>query len=495
MYKSYGELGKVIKFISKIIKSEYKHFNGSKEELILIIKNIYETTVNEYPKTSYELVVDIVNRFFNCNYKYKPLSFDNGYNGFRNWDQQYQCDEVRTKKIKVPEEFAKTEEQFQKLFATPQPEQRTEEWFKYRFNRITASDTASAIDMNPYESVEGFICKKCDPDFPFLDNVFVFHGKKYEQIATQLYEHIYNNKVTEFGCVPSEKYKILGASPDGICSKSTLTNEFSNMLGTMLEIKCPYIRQIRIKGKIMGEICPYYYYCQVQQQLECCDLDKCDFWQCSIKEYKNREEYLLDTNFKTVFSEGNEGKIIEIDTNLTRGCLLQFLPIKFEPTHDEDEHQFKSKYIYPPRLDMSLSEYDEWCMNTICSWQDKDPEMAKEYYFDRIIYWKIPLSHNVTIKRDNKWFSETYPVLLETWKKVCYYRDNLNELPKIQEIADKRKKFYKMNTDLTINNYDSDLAFMNIKDKSKPKNIKPKKKKFVKKNISNEDNNCDFIDD
>ena len=51
-----------------------------------------------------------------------------------------------------------------------------------------------------------------------------------------------------------------------------------------------------------------------------------------------------------------------------------------------------------------------------------------------------------------------------------------------------------MNTDLTINNYDSDLAFMNIKDISKPKNIKPKPKKKFKKN-SNEDDNCDFIDD
>ena len=41
-------------------------------------------------------------------------------------------------------------------------------------NRITASDMATAIDLNPYESVEAFICKKCDPDFPFLDNEFVF---------------------------------------------------------------------------------------------------------------------------------------------------------------------------------------------------------------------------------------------------------------------------------------------------------------------------------
>ena len=267
------------------------------------------------------------------------------------------------------------------------------------------------------------------------------------------------------------------------------------MLGTMLEIKCPYVRQIKTKGRTMGEICPYYYFCQVQQQLECCDLDKCDFWQCKITEYDSREEYLQDINFKTIFSEGNDGKIVNIDNNLARGCLLQFLPKVFEPTHDEDQHQFKSKYIYPPRLDMSLSEYDDWCINVITNWQIKDPEMAKDYYFDKIIYWKIPLSHNVTIKRDKKWFNETYPVLLDTWKKVCYYRDHLDELPPLQEIADKRKKFYRMNTELTMNNYDSDLAFMNFKDKTKPKNkVKPPKKKFKKAN-NIDDNNCNFIDD
>ncbi len=488
MYKPFGELGKIIKSINKIIKKEYKDFNGSKEELILIIKKIYTSIIDEYPKATYELVTDIVNRFFDCKYTFKQLSFENGNNGFRNWDLTFKCDEVRNKKIKVPEEYQNTEDQFQQLYATPQPEQRTQEWFDYRFQRITASDTATAIDMNPYESVEGFICKKCDPDFPFLDNIFVFHGKKYEQIATQLYEHIYNIKVTEFGCVPSNKYKILGASPDGICSKSTLDNQFSPMLGTMLEIKCPAVRQIKRSGKIMGEICPYYYFCQVQQQLECCDLNQCDFWQCKIQEYDSREEYLMDTTFKTLFMEGSEGTERQIDNTLVRGCLLQFLPKVYVPTHDEDEHQFKSKYIYPPRLDMSQSEYDEWCLITISNWYLKDPEMAKDYYFDKIIYWKIPESHNVTIKRDKKWFENCYPILQETWKKVCYYRENLEELPPLQEIADKRKKFYRLNTKFKVNNFEEGEKFLSLNSNSKPKKFESTKP--VKSNVE-----CDFIDD
>ena len=108
---------------------------------------------------------------------------------------------------------------------------------------ITASDIATALGENPYEPPEGLIIKKCDPDFPFLDNKFVHHGKKYEPTATMIYEHIYNVKVTEFGCLKHPKISFLGASPDGICSKSTLDNKFSPMLGRMLEIKCPLSRE------------------------------------------------------------------------------------------------------------------------------------------------------------------------------------------------------------------------------------------------------------
>lgn len=429
MVKQLGKLGEIILLV-----------NENKEKTKKVIYNIIN---KKYKDTRYELITDIYNRI-------QKDGIDNMNLNFRDYDNNYNINEVVNTKIKVPKKYKNYEEQFQKLYATPQPEQRTQEWFDYRYNRITASDMATAIDLNPYESVEAFVCKKCNPNFPFLDNEFVFHGKKYEQIATQLYEHIYNNKVTEFGCVPSDKYKFLGASPDGICSKATLNSEFSDMVGTMLEIKCPFVRKIKTKGKIAGTICPFYYYCQVQQQLECCDLDYCDFWQCEIKEYKDRNEYLLDEDFKTVFSEGDKGEIKEINSSWARGCLLQFLPKEYEPTHDEDKHEYKSTYIYPPRLDMTQEEYDKWCLEKISNWM-KDKEMADKYYFDKIIYWKIPKSHNVKIVRDKEWFQNIYPILVETWDKVLHCRENPDEVEKLQKIADKRKKFYKLNTNYKKN--------------------------------------------
>ena len=36
----------------------------------------------------------------------------------------------------------------------PQPEQRSKEWFDFRYGMITASDIATALGENPYEPPE-----------------------------------------------------------------------------------------------------------------------------------------------------------------------------------------------------------------------------------------------------------------------------------------------------------------------------------------------------
>ena len=299
---------------SKIDKSKNYNYN----DINKLAEDVYSEISPKYSEIQYFIITDIIGRMFNISITFDKKDIDIN---LRQWDKILKIDEININKseiiIKIPKKAQQLEKHFTHLYELPQPEQRTKEWFDYRYNRITASDTATAIDNNPYESVESFICKKCDPNFPFLDNDFVFHGKKYEQIATSLYEHLYNSKVTEFGCVPSDKHKMLGASPDGISSKSTLDYKFNPKLGYMLEIKCPYVRPITNKGAIAGDICPYYYYCQVQQQLECCDLEFCDFIQCALVEYPDRETYLRDVNHKFVITEdmilnNHSEKIIDI---------------------------------------------------------------------------------------------------------------------------------------------------------------------------------------
>lgn len=482
--------------IISIIKSKINKEEFNILELNKLSEESYQEICAKHDNIPYFLITDIIGRLFNIKYE---LS-DNFDINLRQWDKVLKIDEINIKDIKIPKKSQHIQDQFITLYETPQPEQRTKEWFDYRYNRITASDTATAIDNNPYESVESFICKKCDPNFPFLDNDFVFHGKKYEQIATSLYEHLYNSKVTEFGCVPSDKHKFLGASPDGISSKSTLDYKFNPKLGYMLEIKCPFVREIKNKGAIAGDICPYYYYCQVQQQLECCDLEYCDFIQCSLVEYPDRETYLRDVDHKFIITEDVDGRLMEVDNIMSKGYVLQFLPKVYEPKFDGDKHIYKGFWVYPPRLNMTQQQYDNWALNSISTWQKDYPEIAESHFFDRILYWKIKNAHTVTIPRDKEWFAKVFPVLQDTWAKVCHYREHLEELPLVQELADKRKAFYRYKTEFKVNNFEPNTAFL---DSDKPKKSNPIPKntgykktytKFTPKPKPKNDD-CEFVDD
>ena len=423
-----------------------KKSNISLLELNLIKKQVYRDLQKEFADVTHVVVNEIFNRLFNQKYIYNSkLSFDDGKNCFREFEDKYPD-------IKIPSKYKKLYEHFNKLKNLPQPAQRSQEWYDYRYNRITASDMAAAIDLNPYEPVESFILKKCDPNFPFLDNATVFHGKKYEPTATMIYEHIYNSRVFEFGALPSEKYKFLGASPDGICSQYTLDNKFSDRLGTMLEIKCPVTRDITTSGKIAGDICPFYYYCQVQQQLLCCELKSCDFWQCKLTEYSSKDDYLADNCESCINTVDTTGAKIQIDDRLKKGIILEFYPKNFKPEFEGDLAEWKSKYIIPKRLDMDESQYESWTIEMLDKYKELYPEIHKDYYFFRIIYWKLESSHNVEIQIDHAFFNNILPVLKETWNKIVYYRKNQDKLNELKEIVTKRKKYIKMATAYTIHN-------------------------------------------
>ena len=507
---SFGNLSKMLKKTITILKNSLNETTElNLNEINIMKKQIYNDLKKIYSDVTINMVDEIFNRLFNIKYNFKSrVKFDDGKNSFREFEDQHPD-------FTVPDEYKKLENHFNKLKNLPQPAQRSKEWFDYRYNRITASDTAAAIDNNPYEPVESFILKKCDPDFPFLDNDTVFHGKKYEPIATLVYEHIYNVRVFEFGALPSEKYSFLGASPDGICSKYSLDNNFSEMLGTMLEIKCPVTRDIHTSGKIAGDICPFYYYCQVQQQLACCELDVCDFWQCKLSEYDSRESYLSDDCNDAKHSRGDKGEIVDIDNRLNKGLFLEFYPKNFVPDYEGAKIEWKGTYIMPKRLDMDESQYDTWLIKMMDQHKTLYPDIAEKYYFHRIVYWKLENSHNVSIKRDDKFFNSILPILQDTWDKITYYREHQDELEILKDIAQKRKKYIKMFPSYKIHNelliqqkvkfLDEEFDIKNICDSTK-ESIKistPKtfKKKFVvKKEIDYEsDNNdfveCDFIED
>jgi hypothetical protein len=206
--------------------------------------------------------------------------------------------------------------------------------------------------------------------------------------------------VDEFGLLGHPKYDFLGASPDGICTpycRDKITP--SPLVGRMLEIKCPLMRKIKYSGEIKGEICPDYYWCQVQQQLECCDLDECDFVQCNIEEYKSRQDFLDDTNETCEFKTKKYG--------LERGVLIELVPNKLDDS-DYKENKLadetiydKTSFLYQPKIDMSLAELDNWILTEINKLESK-PNVR----LHRVIYWRFIERNCTLIKRDKIWFEK-----------------------------------------------------------------------------------------
>ena len=175
---SFGKINKIIKFIDKYVKNN-KLETITHDELIIEVNNITKEATQFFEGVTVDIIMDILSKKYEPHYNFKQtVSFEDGKNCFPEFMSFYP-------EVEIPAEFQKLEDHFQKLKALPQPEQRTKAWFDYRHNRITASDTAAAIDENPYEPVEGFILKKCDPEHQFLDNANVYHGKKFELIATK----------------------------------------------------------------------------------------------------------------------------------------------------------------------------------------------------------------------------------------------------------------------------------------------------------------------
>lgn len=156
----------------------------------------------------------------------------------------------------------------------PIVQQRTPEWFQKRKNMLSASDTYRGI-----KKYKDLIKKKARgllgvPDGPMLSNNAIQWGVMFEPVANEIYSAMHHNiKIHEFGLIQDKTIDCYGASPDGI-----------NDIGIMLEIKCPYSRDI-IHGKVKDE---YYY--QVQGQLAVCNLKECDFVECKFSKI-DQEEY------------------------------------------------------------------------------------------------------------------------------------------------------------------------------------------------------------
>lgn len=140
--------------------------------------------------------------------------------------------------------------------------QRTDAWIRAREKLITASEVASAIGQNKYQSTRAYVKQKAGHTPRFRGNAATRWGTLHEPTAQALYEQASGERIFEMGLVPHPTVPFLAGSPDGVT--------FS---GRLVEVKCPPKRDIA-DGSV-----PPHYMPQIQLLLEILDLPVCDFVQ------------------------------------------------------------------------------------------------------------------------------------------------------------------------------------------------------------------------
>lgn len=317
----------------------------------------------------------------------------------------------------------------QELLDRPQYEQRTPEWYRAREDKITASNVASLLNKteticgeyaklfglddyiydgkccNPYSSKKQFMMNKVKSSYK--GNAITSHGVQFEPPACHLYELLHGEDVIEFGLLPHSSIEFLAASPDGITAS-----------GRMIEIKCPPRR------KITG-VPPYYYWCQMQIQLEVCNLEFCDFAEFDFREIHSIGEFTCDD--------------LDIKPVLHRGVLL-----RIESWPDDFD---KRKYYYPKRecindpdacIDWLNKKIEELVINEDLEIIESKgnalvcfDKIIKKKLCIRSIYWKCFQVSIVEVERSRKWYATVHDTLEQGWKEMMDFKQNYLETREI----------------------------------------------------------------
>ena len=306
-------------------------------------------------------------------------------------DLKFYYDKDLHKPTKLKEEYLRS--QFKYLQTLPQHEQKSAEWYAMRLTMLSASDWGTILGENHYSTPNQVLLKKCGED-SFMTNAAMQWGNKYEDVAISIYEYRNKVKIHDFGCIRHPSISFLGASPDGITPD-----------GVMLEIKCPTSRQIT-------GVPPRYYWCQVQGQLEVCELDRCDFLECKLKEYEDGETEYINDHYNEDYRYNSFGH--------EKGVVAEIF----------NKNNKTSCYKYSP-VCLIGDELDIWKM-MIKKKYEVDDNM--KVFFD---YWYLEEISCIPIYRNQEWFNDAKIKLEEFWLKVLKYRKlGLDKLK--QELQDEK---------------------------------------------------------
>lgn len=311
------------------------------------------------------------------------------------------------KDIKAWELKEKLRKQVLYLKDIPQPEQRTKAWYELRNGMFTASSDIGVITGDSYDHkktsdkkflIDKLLLKKngCDLE-GFKGNDLTRYGNKHEEIVSRIYQHKTATKIWDFGLIQHQYTKCVGASPDGITPS-----------GRMLEIKCPQMR--KINGKV-----PRYYWCQVQVQLEVCDLEECDFVECVFSELTEDEAHSSTNEYTGVMGEMfkctcSNVDICECYNDLENRIFIypKITSDDFTETYSVSQQRHEIKHIYTTTY-------------------------LNKYKFSKYCYYALDEYSCILVTRDREWWNKHVDTIKATWDKVMDLRGNTKKIQRLLE--------------------------------------------------------------
>lgn len=266
-----------------------------------------------------------------------------------------------------------------------QDDQRTAAWHLKRGEMLTASEIYKTVkDATPaqrHEIIMGKLTPK-ESGGQFTTARALLWGTRFEPIAKQIFEDMYDVKLVDTTCIPHSVHKFLGASPDGIQLTSDSTNA---RYGRLVEFKCPISRDFDESTPV-----PSAYYHQMQLQMECAGLNGCDYMEFKFKDMNFTEWSESNAEYKSVFMVCEDGK-------------------------DVIYRHFKDT-------------------RTIVEWKDDLTKNDDRHWM--FVFWVLVKYKVQSVDKDTTWLDTNLPYFQKTWNDIVEHRLNgtVPEHPKEKNI-------------------------------------------------------------
>lgn len=260
-----------------------------------------------------------------------------------------------------------------------QNDQRTDAWHAKRGEMLTASEIYKALPDATLAQKHELMMSKLTPR-PKGESSgarALIWGTRFEPIAKEIYCRVSSTpiKIEDTTCIPHPSVSFLGASPDGI-----IVSESNDRCGNLVEFKCPISREFSDNTQI-----PVSYYHQMQLQMECTQLNTCEYVEFQFKNPTYTEWINSNALYKGFYAVTEDEKQIKYrDLNDTRS------PSEW-------------------RADV-LGEVDDW----------------------NLVYWTLEKYCVKVVQHETDWLEKNLPSMTEVWNTILEHRKNgtLPEHPK-----------------------------------------------------------------